>query len=262
LTFQDAVTITRQLGFRYLWIDSLCIIQDSQHDWQTHSAIMGEIYQNSALCIVAEMTADSNAGIFAPANVVRKENIIVLPYFSDSLKVSGEVCFRYPLRGDTYEWGGPLSRRAWTLQESTMASRIIRYGKEQIYLRCPTVQIDESDPTLVWKSESFVDLDRDHRRLFKSLDSTSTTEELGGAATSGPEKPLIESKNFNTSCGSTVFDGPCGSGGSAVRSSTESAQRIEADEPFELSPSIGAKQQVFTTSERLESCYRVIDDFA
>ena len=40
LTFRDAVHVTRQLGFRYLWIDSLCIIQDSQEDWEIESAKM------------------------------------------------------------------------------------------------------------------------------------------------------------------------------------------------------------------------------
>jgi hypothetical protein len=32
-TFQDAVLMTRRLGIRYLWIDSLCIIQDDGDDW-------------------------------------------------------------------------------------------------------------------------------------------------------------------------------------------------------------------------------------
>lgn len=33
-TFQDAILVTRQFGMRYIWIDSLCIIQDSAKDWQ------------------------------------------------------------------------------------------------------------------------------------------------------------------------------------------------------------------------------------
>lgn len=41
-TFLDAIKVTRDLGFRYLWIDSLCIIQNSQADWQSESVEMGK----------------------------------------------------------------------------------------------------------------------------------------------------------------------------------------------------------------------------
>jgi len=38
--FKDAITVTRHLGFQYIWIDSLCIIQDSFDDWDKESAQM------------------------------------------------------------------------------------------------------------------------------------------------------------------------------------------------------------------------------
>ena len=43
-TFRDAVRITRELGERYLWIDSICIIQDGSDDWIEQSALMADIY--------------------------------------------------------------------------------------------------------------------------------------------------------------------------------------------------------------------------
>jgi hypothetical protein len=52
-TFQDAVTICRQLQIRYLWIDALCIIQDSIDDWLRESEAMGQIYKNAVLNIAA-----------------------------------------------------------------------------------------------------------------------------------------------------------------------------------------------------------------
>jgi hypothetical protein len=42
-TFRDAVAITRKLGFRHLWIDSLCIVQDSRADWMCEAACMGDV---------------------------------------------------------------------------------------------------------------------------------------------------------------------------------------------------------------------------
>jgi hypothetical protein len=43
-TFFDATIITRELGYRYLWIDSLCIVQDFLEDWEAESQNMGNIY--------------------------------------------------------------------------------------------------------------------------------------------------------------------------------------------------------------------------
>jgi hypothetical protein len=43
-TIRDAIHVTREIGFRYLWVDSLCIIQDSEEDWEREALRMGEVY--------------------------------------------------------------------------------------------------------------------------------------------------------------------------------------------------------------------------
>jgi Heterokaryon incompatibility protein (HET) len=58
--FQDVVRITRTLGFKYLWVDSMCIIQDSDEDWQTESSQMANIYQNSVITISATQATSSS----------------------------------------------------------------------------------------------------------------------------------------------------------------------------------------------------------
>jgi hypothetical protein len=63
-TFVDAVTICRRLGVRYLWIDSLCIIQDSRDDWEREAAKMADVYANSYLTIAASSSPDSRGGCF------------------------------------------------------------------------------------------------------------------------------------------------------------------------------------------------------
>jgi len=63
-TFQDAITITRELEIRYLWIDALCIVQDDIQDWETESANMANIYSNSYLTIAATAAPDSFTGLF------------------------------------------------------------------------------------------------------------------------------------------------------------------------------------------------------
>lgn len=52
-SFRDAVTATQAFGIRYLWIDALCIIQDSAKDWEKESSQMGDIYRGSTLTMAA-----------------------------------------------------------------------------------------------------------------------------------------------------------------------------------------------------------------
>lgn len=51
--FRDAIDLTRSLGIEYIWIDSLCIVQDSHKDWTYQSEMMGEVYKHSWLNIAA-----------------------------------------------------------------------------------------------------------------------------------------------------------------------------------------------------------------
>ena len=67
-TFQDAITMTRALGIRYLWIDSLCIIQDDEDDWRDEAAKMHEIYRNGYLTVAASKSKGPNGGLFAVAS--------------------------------------------------------------------------------------------------------------------------------------------------------------------------------------------------
>jgi hypothetical protein len=63
-TFTDAISITRELGIDYLWIDSLCIIQDSSEDWEKESALMCSIYSGSKINIAAAAAHDGTEGCF------------------------------------------------------------------------------------------------------------------------------------------------------------------------------------------------------
>lgn len=63
-TFVDAITITRHLGIRYLWIDSLCICQDDSEDWARESSRMCEVYRNAHVVIAANRSIDSEGGCF------------------------------------------------------------------------------------------------------------------------------------------------------------------------------------------------------
>jgi len=78
-TFKDAITITKHIGIQYLWIDSLCILQDSPIDWQTEAAKMPEIYQNAYLTIGSAATGDPNGGILVERAWASRSQGIKLP---------------------------------------------------------------------------------------------------------------------------------------------------------------------------------------
>ena len=59
-SFKDAVSITRGLGIQYLWIDSLCIIQDDVSDWETESSRMASVFSCSWLNLAITYAADSS----------------------------------------------------------------------------------------------------------------------------------------------------------------------------------------------------------
>ena len=64
--FQDVITTVRELGIQYVWIDSLCIVQDSKEDWELECAKMGHIYQHSTITICAPAAADTSSGFLDP----------------------------------------------------------------------------------------------------------------------------------------------------------------------------------------------------
>lgn len=146
--FQDAVRITRELGIRYLWIDSLCILQDSKPDWEQESKKMGSIYKNSYLTIYALVAPDSKVGILnldsgplpdPPPAILR---ISDAPTQTRMATLIRRDCSQYEslreLLDDSIfpERTGVLATRGWTLQEMALSPRQLFYGKRQIYWRC------------------------------------------------------------------------------------------------------------------------------
>ncbi|KAL2149788.1 hypothetical protein VTH82DRAFT_8440 [Thermothelomyces myriococcoides] len=64
-TFREAVEFVRKLGIRYLWIDSLCIVQDDLEDWRREASRMASVYQNAAFVVSAAKAAGAYGGLYA-----------------------------------------------------------------------------------------------------------------------------------------------------------------------------------------------------
>jgi hypothetical protein len=163
-TIKDAISVTRGLGIRHLWVDSLCIIQDNPEDWRTESENMGQIFQNATCTIAAAASENSNGGLFVP----RYTDITVLPdgsahrnYIKFPCKANGhylgdmcvsatsafqnEMIDQFDREMDISRW----NHRAWVVQEILLSRRVIYYAREELYFECQEKFVAERSSTSV-----------------------------------------------------------------------------------------------------------------
>ncbi len=163
-TFKDAIEVTRTLKLKYLWIDSLCIIQksvsgvgtESSKDWLEESLKMGDYYGNATITIGATSAIDDTERCFLKRNPISTLPCDILVKFPDRTQVEQLVSWLSDTNGPTYHWSlphrrrgrtnAPLVRRAWCLQESTMSTRILNFEAEQITWECLAGQANEIFP--------------------------------------------------------------------------------------------------------------------
>lgn len=142
-TFRDAVQVCMEFGIEYLWIDSLCIIQDDRLDWQTQAPTMGSIYANSYLTIAAHPTENMLGEMDSKADngchLHRK--IIEIPV-RDRLNCPLTVLARQThdhkqFVGTTiYELSSSYFKRKWCFQERLLAPRILHFLPSEVVYEC------------------------------------------------------------------------------------------------------------------------------
>lgn len=147
-TFQDAIAFTRGLGLSYIWIDSLCIIQDLTSDWKNEAAQMAGIYKNSYVTIAAESSRNSHEGMFGERILAFQP--IEVPFYSKARAIRAIVHIRQAL--DDWETcvngtKSALRSRAWVLQESLLAPRTIRVSSQQMFWECRSKSLAEGNMT-------------------------------------------------------------------------------------------------------------------
>jgi len=162
-TFADAVQVARKLNVQYLWIDSLCIIQDDKWDWEKEAALMGRYYKNSLLTIAATNGKNSEAGLF------KERDCLATKPCELSIRASGgdgewqqvyaftnnmsfQISRSSPSKASK---STPLHGRAWVLQEQVLSPRTLTYAQNSISWRCQTMRFDERAP-LAQSIEDFI----------------------------------------------------------------------------------------------------------
>lgn len=143
-TFQDAVTIVRRMGLRYLWIDSLCIVQDDPADWSAEVARMADVYSRAHFTVAALSAQSSQDGCFSSDRSARAHALAMPVSFQGKLATvfvrrdHGHPGGMFMSQNTVLErgLGQPLLERAWVLQERALSSRVVYFGRSEIFWEC------------------------------------------------------------------------------------------------------------------------------
>jgi hypothetical protein len=150
--FQDAIKFTARAQVNYIWIDALCIIQDSRKDWKNEASVMGLIYQNARCNIAATGFADGTNGLFASRNPsllmpirLNLGNDIMYGDGCGLVKMGKYLLIDVDALANGVDFA-PLNKRAWVAQERALSIRTIHFGSNQLFWECATSKVCEVFP--------------------------------------------------------------------------------------------------------------------
>ncbi|KAL2073828.1 hypothetical protein VTL71DRAFT_11154 [Oculimacula yallundae] len=137
-TIQEAIRTCQHMGISHIWIDSLCIIQDSDEDWTHESSIMGDVYKHCYFCIASIAASDDIVNVRYEHDlsqvIVRK---ITLPTMGEEKTV---VLSLSGVRSEGVNWNevenSSLRMRGWVFQERALAPRTLYLGAYQMLWSC------------------------------------------------------------------------------------------------------------------------------
>lgn len=180
-TIRDAVVLTRLLEVRYLWVDSLCILQsernsstgedgveddndDTAHrqDWLHEAQKFGQYYENALITVAATGASDASEGLFLPRAASRHPAVPI------ELEAGGEkVTVHPPVPLSHTEFSlSPLYKRGWTHPERWLSRRILHMDRHNVSWECIRCRCSDFDPKgNLFRKRRMVD----HLRLFRQL---------------------------------------------------------------------------------------------
>lgn len=134
-TFKDFFEVARKLGFKYVWIDCLCIIQDCSQDWNHEAPTMRDVYANSGCNVVACDSSDPGGGLFR-----YRHPSDLSPGLVETRLSSGQPQ-RYVVRDGAFFRRNrsdvtTLADRGWVFQERFLAPRLLSFHGQRISWEC------------------------------------------------------------------------------------------------------------------------------
>jgi hypothetical protein len=133
-TFRDAISVASFLGAKFLWIDSLCIMQDSLDDWQEEASRMADVYRGSLCNIAASASAEARAGcLYERKSQIKPHPCIIRDAWG---RQKNDILLYNDNYWDRMFDNDPLRQRAWVVQELLLSRRILHMGRSQISWEC------------------------------------------------------------------------------------------------------------------------------
>ena len=155
-TILDAITVTRFLGQRYLFVDAVCILQadegEDPADWWQEAPRMGQYYQNAFVTIGAYVAADSGQG-FLTERPAERHGFAHKPLFlaTDDEKIKPDENTASGIKAPQPDVEmsidkSPLARRGWALQERALSRRMLYFCRDTLYWECDYFLGSEHSP--------------------------------------------------------------------------------------------------------------------
>ncbi|OTB07843.1 hypothetical protein M426DRAFT_267076 [Hypoxylon sp. CI-4A] len=216
-TFQDAVTVTQELGLTYIWIDSLCIIQDDKTDWEKEAARMGSVYSRAFIVISGASSPNPSTPYLRPREeewFPKRFNFSASPGVNIPIMVRQRHLLAAPLDQGLLEppftssWAtlkkvGPLYARGWCFQESFLAPRILNFAPGAIIYECKTHRKSEDQlppypSTIPGTLGEVPPLEQWHMivKSYTSRQLTFTTDKLPAIAGAATIMPQVKTSKY------------------------------------------------------------------
>ncbi|KAM0420435.1 hypothetical protein ACHAPT_011727 [Fusarium lateritium] len=134
-TLADAITITKGLGIRYLWIDALCIVQGDDGDFQSEAGRMAAYYQNAELTLAATDSVDCEGGMLYSGDLRQTFNAGQFRH-GDKTAYAFLESVQTDLESEINS--APLNQRGWVFQEGILSRRMVHFSRKQLIWECKT----------------------------------------------------------------------------------------------------------------------------
>ena len=147
-TYQDTLAVCKELDIHYIWIDSLCIVQDDDRDWRGQASRMADIYILAYVTIAAVEAEDASQRLFNSSPESRIGSHLpdypwahVRQQLDPPGRYASESNWLKQMKG-----GEALYKRGWTFQELNLSRRVLHFGAQEVTWSCREVTVSESEP--------------------------------------------------------------------------------------------------------------------
>lgn len=166
-TIRDTIDLVRELGIRYLWVDSLCILQGDAELWELNASRMDTVYGHASLTICAADGQDAHCGLKALHPLPSRYEHHAKQYI-ERIKPDMQLMVAYP--SETYVSRSAWNTRAWTFQERVLSKRCLIFTEGRVYFQCRSATMSEDIHAEESQAGWSIELLHGPQQRYKNLD--------------------------------------------------------------------------------------------